>query len=270
MENATKLTMAHIASEIIVIGGISYLFNKRISELNNKVSVLEKKIETLETGNNKNDANVGISNEQFSQFQQQTSHHINNIYNAIKQLSSISFSDNQHESIRKPHIPSSQQIRHRKPLSQQPSQHHLSESKSNFVQQPPRHVSFSLTSIENHPLVSGYHQQPSSSVEIVDESQQNNSKSSSNELMYQSDPDSHSTKLNIEDEKKINDEDLDQELEDELKELEHPTKETSIIDIKNEDEHITNIPSTSEESSTPLEFVIPKSVKKQPRKNKQN
>jgi len=82
--DASKIMMAHVATEIIVIGGISFFFHKRISELNTKIAELEKKLEKCEgcTGT----AEGGITGEQFGQFQQQTTQHINNIYSAIRQI----------------------------------------------------------------------------------------------------------------------------------------------------------------------------------------
>lgn len=77
---SSKLMMAHIATEVIVIGGISFFFHKKIAELNAKVVELEKKLEKC------GPISGGIPEEQFGQFQQQTTQHINNIYGAIRQI----------------------------------------------------------------------------------------------------------------------------------------------------------------------------------------
>ena len=46
--DSSKMLIAHIATEVVVIGGVSFFLNKRISDLTAKVSELEKKLEKLE------------------------------------------------------------------------------------------------------------------------------------------------------------------------------------------------------------------------------
>ena len=45
--DSSKMLIAHIATEVVVIGGVSFFLNKRISDLTAKVSELEKKLEKL-------------------------------------------------------------------------------------------------------------------------------------------------------------------------------------------------------------------------------
>jgi hypothetical protein len=87
MENITKTTMMHVAGEVAIIGAISFVFVKKISSLNSKIEVLEQTVKTLEEECKKNKTEGGgLNQEQLSQFQQQTSQHINNLYSAIRQL----------------------------------------------------------------------------------------------------------------------------------------------------------------------------------------
>lgn len=71
----SKIMIAHIATEVVIIGGISFYFHKKITELNTKISELEKKIENLPGGNDD------------EKFKQQTMQHIRNLYENIKQFS---------------------------------------------------------------------------------------------------------------------------------------------------------------------------------------
>jgi len=91
----SKFLIAHIATEVVIIGGVSFYFHKRIAELNLKIAALEKKLEKCEK-----DGVIpsgGVTSEQFNQLSEQTSKHINNIYSAIRQLA-----DNTSQPMRKP------------------------------------------------------------------------------------------------------------------------------------------------------------------------
>lgn len=70
-----KNSMLHVAGEIIIIGGLTYMFSKKITELNNKISELQTKIE--QDGGDK----------KFQEFKKETSQHINNLYSIIETLS---------------------------------------------------------------------------------------------------------------------------------------------------------------------------------------
>ncbi len=246
--NIPKFTMIHIASEILIIGGLSFMFHRKISDLNNKIINLEKKIEGLEKELEEDSVNRGgngngITLDQFSQFQQQTSQHINNMYSAIRQLANS--------------IPqSTQPLQPTKPQQKPPVQHPLSQpsqSKPSVTNSNSGgHVSFSLTSTVIPPV-----HQSSTQIDVMED-----------------DVGDHHVSGN-EDVKQPNEDELDQELEDELKELdiksfsEEDNKITN-IDIKSEIEQTSDI-SLLEHSKeevalhssevTPLEFVIPKAKK---------
>lgn len=81
MDSSTKFMIAHIVGEIIVIGGISYVFSKKIALQNEKIAELEKKLQSVTP-----DTNNLLSIEQFSVYQKQTNQHINKLYGVIDQL----------------------------------------------------------------------------------------------------------------------------------------------------------------------------------------
>lgn len=74
-----NFTMVHILCELAIVGGIAYFFNKKIIELQNKISELEKKL---------SDCNKGDNSFDMVNFQKETTHHINSLYVAIRNLSS--------------------------------------------------------------------------------------------------------------------------------------------------------------------------------------
>ena len=267
MESVPKLTMAHIASEIIIIGGMSYIFHKKIATLNDKITELEKKIELLE----KEGGNGGSSEHllQSQQFQQQTTQHINSIYTAIRQLATTvsTISSEQPPSqpivqqprrpmevkqpphvrsphVRSPHVRSPRSIMKHTSEYRPPMEQHRSP-----VDNVP-HVSFSLIHQQYR-----NHQDSQPSVEVIDEKDERlrDEKEESNQVC---------------DERLRDEEELDRELKDEIAELESSGNEqtTSITDlIESSNEVITSSPPTLE-STTPvsLEFVAPpkKAIKK--------
>ena len=79
---SSKIMMAHVTTEIIVIGAISFFFHKKISNLNQKIEELEKKIAEKHESNSPQQHDP----RKFEEFRQQTTGHINNIYSLIRQL----------------------------------------------------------------------------------------------------------------------------------------------------------------------------------------
>lgn len=75
-----NFTMVHILCELAIVGGIAYFFNKKIIELQHKVADLEKKLNESNKG--------GDSSFDMVKFQKETTHHINSLYIAIRNLSS--------------------------------------------------------------------------------------------------------------------------------------------------------------------------------------
>ena len=86
-----KFTMAHIAMEVVIMGGISYYFSKKISGLNTKITDLQLKIKELETtksgSNPSNDSKTEECMESITQLHSNTKKHITNIYQTLRKLS---------------------------------------------------------------------------------------------------------------------------------------------------------------------------------------
>lgn len=225
MEAIPKLTIAHIASEIIIIGSLSYLFNRKITELNTKITELEKKVETSNGGGTNVDA---VSSEHFMHFQKETSQHINNLYSIIRQMAS-SIPDDQRQADRQVERPVDRpQSRVERQVDRQVV---VDNRRSNPISDDiNRHYRQTHISIASMAIPQPQQTTNSSRVEVVEDDE----------------------------DVKINDEDLDQELEDELKELE--CEDDSLTDIKTDVNNTTSLSSINEES--PLEFVVPKTVKK--------
>lgn len=223
--DSSKLLMAHITTEVIVIGGISFFFHKKISELNTKVSELEKKIETFEKLEKREGSSHSedrfVTTEQFTHFQQQTTQHINNLYTVIRQITNNINSDNKQ--------PSGQTIDRIKELQMKEAQlrdYHTQMKESQMKVKdiktknsvPYMETSFSLTPDNTN---------GQSKIEIVDD-----------------------------EEKEINEEELDNELEDELKDL----STTTCVNIDTDENSIKNeVTNTIQE--TPLEFIPTKGKK---------
>jgi len=242
--DVSKIMMAHIATEVIVIGGISFLFNKRISELKTKVAELEKKLGELEKREGcSSSPEGGITDEQFGQFQQQTTQHINNIYSAIRQIantvngggvgattSSPTPNNHTHTRTQNGRTPHPQ---HTVPLKQYPRHHPLHPQN----QQQTLLSNLSL-SPEN---TNGNGNSPRAKLEVIDEKEK----------------------------KEIPIEELDDELEDELKDLSDGQGDESRVDessgpVSRGDEE-TGIKEDDNDISchqeTPLEFIPTKGKK---------
>ena len=191
----SKIMMAHIATEVVVIGGISFLFHKRISELTAKVSELEKKLEKCESGT----SDGGITGEQFGQFQQQTTQHINNIYSAIRQIA------NTINGVTPP----------LEPLHSQPKKNVRQQMKESQIREA--HIREMSKKGNTTPL----DQTPMSSLSLTPE----NNGLTKIELV-----------IDEEEKKEIPDEELDDELEDELRDL-SPIDENGIKGDENNTSH---------------------------------
>lgn len=221
----TKIMMAHIATEIIVIGGISFLFHKRISDLNIKVSELEKKLEKVEkcekcegcTGES-----GGINTEQFQQFQQQTTQHINNIYSAIRQIANTINGSPPPLENQSPIKSREDQIKEMKQAQLQMREAQMREVQMREAQKKQQ----SQQSVSN----------PSFTLSLTPENTNGGTK----------------LELIEEEKKEISDHELDDELEDELKDLSNPINRDE-NDIKNNDNNTTQ--------ETPLEFLQTKGKK---------
>ncbi len=66
--------IGHIVSEVLVIGGLSFYFNKRISNLEQEVLQLRESLKNIGGGDN----------EELLQFQATTQNHIKNLYSIIQ------------------------------------------------------------------------------------------------------------------------------------------------------------------------------------------
>ncbi len=85
--DSTKIAIAHVAGELVIVGGLSFYFNKKITLLQNEIEELKKKIELLEK--NDEEDGGGLTPEQLeslTKFQTQTTNHINNLYSVLKQI----------------------------------------------------------------------------------------------------------------------------------------------------------------------------------------
>jgi outer membrane murein-binding lipoprotein Lpp len=227
MENISKVTIAHVVGELVVIGGLSYFFNKKLTEVNSKVADLEKKIEILEKNGNVTDTSKFISIEQFNHFQQATTQHINNLYEIIRQQSL--------NQMQQSNIP------------QQKTQHPSQSSLGMRNRKNPHH-----TTHNNH---NNSQQSYQPQMEVIQET---------NEEKYNKQTDNSQQSTPIE-ELEPNLEDVDEELADEYKELSDPsttnvTDVTNITDLKNDDEQLST-PLSDISVDSPLEFVVPKTKK---------
>ena len=191
MEAFGKQTMIHIASEMVILGGISFVFHKRISELNKRISELEKELSEIKDRSS-NDSDI---KDEFEKLKKYTIHHITSIYSSINNVS----------------LPpptstptfSSQSYRREDNKKEDFSQ----DNKKIFHQQErrERNVSFYLNDDEReHNLT----RRETDKIQIVDDT---------NDSLNEDDSDYE-----------IDETKLDEELEDELKELESNT----IIDTK--------------------------------------
>ena len=226
----SKYMMIHIATEVVVIGGICFYFNKKISKLQNKIDELEKKL--VECCNNKENGGSGdgLSPEQFTQFtqfQQQTSQNFNGIYSAIKQIQQV-----------QQNILTSRQNQQPQQRPQFHPQHH--------PQNHPQNIQIAKVTLS-----------ADSNGNIINESRTNFSILSDDTSREEEHKYNTPSKIELieeenEEEKEvvISDELLDTELEDELKELTSPPlplveqKTSEVInDIKNENNIVTQTPS---------------------------
>ncbi|MDD4931575.1 MAG: hypothetical protein PHG66_05550 [Candidatus Colwellbacteria bacterium] len=222
--DASKIMMAHIATEVIVIGGISFFFHKRIAELNTKVAELEKKLEKCEGCTGASEG--GITGDQFNQYQQQTTQHINNIYSAIRQIANtINGGAPPLESA--PTQPSQNKM---KEAQQQMKEAQIRESRMRDMR---KKVSFV------HSQVSPSDQTPLSSLSLTPENTNGQTK----------------LELIDEEKKEIPDEELDDELEDELRDL----SDGSPID--GDENSIKDDENNTSRQETPLEFIPSKGKK---------
>lgn len=233
--DSSKMLIAHIATEVIVIGGVAFYLNKRISDLTTKVAELEKKLEHFEGCSG--GSNGGIPEEEFSKFQQQTTNHLKNIYSLIGQITNdIGQTQNDHQRNQQPKRFVNKQERQDTQEMQE-----RQENKQEMKRRTKSNGSFTLESQNNKKNVQ-FHQE---SLSLS--------------------PEPHHAKINIEvmdddnkENKEIHEDDLNDELEDELRALSDDTNgenESNVNEssLKNDDIN------TSQE--TPLEFLSTKSKK---------
>lgn len=268
----SKMSMAHIAGEIILIGGVSYLFHRRINDLNSKINELEKKIESLEEKKETDgdESSSSVTNEKFETLNKQVGHHINNIYSMIRQLaksphspppSPMYQSETDEREYKMKKTADNQKNDSLEKKQNSTSSNIASQQHVNKVKNVDKVLSFSLASISTVPV-------RKSKVEIVEDSDEEDSKE------------------NVVDETV-----LDDELEDELKELENEevsrtfqynsnsleTDDNRILNsIKNNDidnkEEFSESTSTKDETtsqSSSLEFlgIVPPVKQKKKLKN---
>ena len=243
--DSSKMLIAHIATEVVVIGGVSFFLNKRISDLTAKVSELEKKLEKLEGCSS---SNGGIPEEEFNKFQQQTTNHLKNIYAIINGISN-DIAQNQNVSQQQVPPPQSRQF-----VNRGEREDKREEMKRN------------------------------SRIQVSSESQNtgntgntsNTGNTGKKTVQFQESlsltPEPHHNKINIEviddDHKEIPEEQLNDELEEELRALSDDTNGvTSIIELNGSDENnLDNLRSlknddTNTSQETPLEFLPTKGKK---------
>lgn len=212
----SKLMIAHIATEVVVIGGISFFFHKRIVELNTKIAELEKKLEKAE-GCKCTSSEGGSTGEAF---QQQTTQHINNIYSIIRQIT-----NNINESPQQEHEPSRV-----KP-----------KTKESLARDSQKEMKKKILEVHSH---SNDQTTPLSSLSLTPENTNGNGQ----------------TKLElIDDDEKtgIHEEDLDNEIEDELRDMSDKSRSNDDDDEKS----IKNEETNTSLQETPLEFIPTKGKK---------
>ncbi len=230
MEKISKITIAHIASEVIIIGGISFFFHKKIADLKTKISELETKIVELE----KNNSNDSMPKEEFIKFQQYISQHINNLYEITKE-------------------------RDQNKIPPKPIKPLLKKRTHNSVP-----MAFSLSSISEHNNHNHnnhnhnnhnhnnsrnnlYNDDDRPKFEVIDEEEEE--KYPNNKVQE-----------NQEDDKYNNEEDLDKEIEEELGDLNVNEENENENNLNESDLNKNN--NNIESQITPLEFVsLPKKKK---------
>lgn len=233
--DASKIMMAHIATEVIVIGGISFFFHKRIAELNTKVAELEKKLEKCEGCAGASEG--GLTNEQFGQFQQQTTQHINNIYSAIRQIANT--------------INGAPPLETAPPTPTQPTQNKMKEAQQQMKEAQMREAHIrEMRKKVAAANASPPDQTPLSSLSLTPE----NTNGQGHTKIELIDDD--------EEKKEIPDEELDDELEDELRDL------SDVLPVDGDENGIKSDENNTSRQETPLEF-IPSKGKKLVKKKKE-
>jgi hypothetical protein len=225
---SSKIMMAHVATEIIVIGGISFFFHKKISQLNQKIQELEKKIDEK----HESTSSCQHDPQKFEEFRQQTTGHINNIYSLLQKLTETN--KNSHYNIPPPPPPPHQQS------SSKEHREHFRGDSSNLRSRRSR-IQFTPIS------------EVTSQLEVINEDE--------HELKESHHKQEYDEKL---DDEKL-DEELDEELDDLEKESTDQKRDKSlivsspvdtdigIIDIKNDDNNTI--------TESPLEFIPTKGKK---------
>ena len=85
-----NFTIAHIVMEVLLIGGLSYYYNKKITSLNTIVDDLQKKVSQLENKIKNTDCDDTKVNECFetiTDLEMKTKKHMTNIYQMMRKLS---------------------------------------------------------------------------------------------------------------------------------------------------------------------------------------
>lgn len=225
--DSTKIAIAHVAGEIVIIGGISFYFSKKITALQNENEELKKRIESLEKGES---GGGGLNPEQldeFLKFQKQTTSHINNLYSVLKQIAENQPQAQQH------HVPAqqthqSQAVQQTTFTAKKNKKNVAAEVTNSKVIRTPNQVVFSTVTetVTAQPV-------QKKSKAVIEE---------------------------IDEDEEVDEEELDRELEEELEQLKKPSQddeeETSITDIKTESDN------TEDSDQTELQFIAPPKKKK--------
>jgi hypothetical protein len=226
-----KFPFIHIASEIIIIGGIAYYFNKKMSELNKELVDVKTKLSELQSRPQVAAELDKKVIDEFTEYHKYTSAHIQKLYSTIKILSekidALDYSEtppiSPKSTVRNRFVPPTTSIS----VTEKPS--------------IPVSVSRIVVSRQNtHTIPS-----QSSKIEIIDEESEDIKREQSSPLPQTDD---------------LSPEKLDEELADELSELEDQNvlpSDSSVVST-------TDIIQTST-TPEPLEFV---SVKKKVSKKK--
>lgn len=217
-----KFPFIHIASEIIIIGGIAYYFNKKLSETNKELADVKAKLAELQSRPQVAAELDKKVIDEFTEYHKYTSAHIQKLYSTIKILSekidALEYTET-------PPISPKTTVRNRfvPPKTVTVSEKPLPVSVSRIV------VSRQTDTIPSH----------SSKIEIIDEENEEDIKREQSSPLPQSDDPSP--------------EKLDEELADELSELENQSVTDSTQSVLSETDNLS-----TPISSEPLEFVSTK------------
>ena len=253
-----KVFAAHIAMEIVVIGGLSYVFSKKIAQQNERIAELEKRIVSKESCEDSEEK--WVSAEHFSAYQQQTNQHINKLYGVINQLitSERERQFNQSApSTDQPHQPQQSYQKHVHERNKKNNEFSRQESETNDSNTPLNIPNANRRSTQKMSFQSPVY------LYSIPENKTSSTNASSIEEISEKDhdvPDLIPQESTVEE--KYDEEDLDEELKEELKELNeiNELSNQTTLDLKTEDTttSITDISDLDSKQTESFEFVVPK------------